>query len=64
MPELPGLNKGRGSFQQVTRQIRTKFWNGTIKRVTGTTLAKMSGLMLFQSCLDVFVNSDSIKNTF
>ena len=62
--KIPGLNKGRGSFQQVTRQIRTKFWNGTIKRVTGTTLAKMSGLMLFQSCLDVFVNSDSIKNTF
>lgn len=59
--KITGLNSGRGSFQQVTRQVRTKFWNGTIKRVTGKTLAKMSGLMLYQSCLDMFVNSDSVR---
>ena len=59
--KITGLNSGRGSFQQVTRQVRTKFWNGTIKRVTGKTLAKMSGLMLYQSCLDMFVNSESVR---
>ena len=53
---IPGLNSGRGSFQQVSNQIRTKFWNGTIRRVTGKTVAKMSTLVLYQTSLGAMVN--------
>lgn len=53
---IPGLNYGRGSFQQVSNQIRTKFWNGTIRRVTGKTVAKMSTLVLYQTSLGAMVN--------
>lgn len=53
---IPGLNSGRGSFQQVSNQIRTKFSNGIIRRVTSKTVAKMSTLVLYQTSLGAMVN--------
>ncbi len=47
---------GRGSISQVTRQIYTKFFNGTIKRVTASTLCKMVVYEAAYSIFNTFVN--------
>jgi type VI secretion system secreted protein VgrG len=39
--KIPGITSGRGSFQQVFRQMLTKLSNGTIKRGTTKTACKM-----------------------
>lgn len=38
---IKGLTSGRGSYSAITKQITTKFFNGTIKRITYNTFSKM-----------------------
>ena len=37
---IKGLTSGRGSYSAITKQITTKFFNGTIKRITYNTFSK------------------------
>jgi RHS repeat-associated protein len=39
--KIPGVNAGKGSFQSVSNQIKTKLDNGTIKNVSAGTLGKI-----------------------
>ena len=38
--KIPGINKGRGSFEAVWKQVMTKAANGTIQNITAQTLMK------------------------
>ena len=38
---IKGLTSGRGSYSAITKQITTKFFNGTIKRITYNTFSNM-----------------------
>ena len=38
---IKGINSGRGSYSAITKQITTKFFNGTIKRISYKTFLKM-----------------------
>ena len=38
---INGLTFGRGSYSAITKQITTKFFNGTIKRISYNTFSKM-----------------------
>jgi len=38
---IKGLTSGKGSYSAITKQITTKFFNGTIKRITYKTFLKM-----------------------
>lgn len=38
---IKGLTSGRGSYSAITKQITTKFFNGTIKRISYNTFLKM-----------------------
>ena len=51
--KITGINAGRGSLQQVSNQIRTKFINGTngIRHIANKTFAKMFALELYGSAL-------------
>ena len=53
---IQGINAGRGSFQQVTRMINTKFWRGQIRRIAGKTFGKMLAYNLFYSSLGSIAN--------
>ena len=53
---IQGINAGRGSFQQVTRMINTKFWRGQIRRIVGKTFGKMLAYNLFYSSLGSIAN--------
>ena len=44
--KIPGLNSGRGSYSAISKQIVTKFHNGTISRITINTFSKMLTLNL------------------
>lgn len=46
---------GRGSISQVARQISTKFYNGTIGRITSRTLGKMVAYELAYSVFDTVI---------
>lgn len=46
---------GRGSISQVARQISTKFYNGTIGRITSKTLGKMIAYELAYSVFDTVI---------
>lgn len=52
---IQGINVGRGSFQQVTRMINTKFWRGQISGA-GKTFGKMLVYNLFYSSLGFIAN--------
>nr|MDQ5839414.1 RHS repeat-associated core domain-containing protein [Acidobacteriota bacterium] len=39
--KIPGINKGRGSFKAVERQIITKFERGQIRRISAKTAGKI-----------------------
>ena len=54
---IQGLNAGRGSYLQVSNQIKTKFWNGTIKRITYKTATKIAALSLYYTSLGVVFNA-------
>ena len=43
---IPGLNSGRNSYSAISKQIVTKFRNGTISRITYSTFSKMLTLNL------------------
>lgn len=58
--QISGLT-GRGSISQVARQVGTKFYNGTIKHITMTTLWKIFAYESFYSLFSVL--SDIISNT-
>ena len=62
--KIPGLNKGRGSFEQVTKQIRTKFFNAkkNIYSIRGKTFAKMFTVELYGSALGSL--TDGIYSAF
>ena len=38
---IPGINSGRNSFSAISKQMFTKFKNGTISRITPVTFSKM-----------------------
>jgi len=38
---IPGLTSGRGSYNQVYKQMVTKWWNGTASSITVNTATKM-----------------------
>lgn len=39
--KIPGINTGRGSYNSIYKQMRTKFMNDQIERVSGRTAGKM-----------------------
>lgn len=51
---IPGFT-GRGSISQVARLISTKFYNGTIGRITAKTLGKMVVYELAYSVFDTVI---------
>jgi hypothetical protein len=51
-----GNVSGRGSLNQVTRQIITKFNRGLIKNITCKTFGKMFAASLYYSSLGSVVN--------
>ncbi len=57
---IPGFT-GRGSISQVARQISTKFYNGSIGRITARTFAKMvayeAAYNVFNVIAEVLINS-------
>ena len=53
---IPGLNSGRGSYSAVSKQIITKFRNGTISRVSLNTFSKMLTLNLMGDVFGSTVN--------
>lgn len=55
--KIPGLNTGRGSYTAIYKQISTKFWNGTINRISGESFAKMLTLNLYGSMFGSGVDS-------
>lgn len=54
--KIPGFT-GRGSIGQVARQIDTKFFNGTIERVTAKTFGKMVVYEFGYSVFDTVIDS-------
>ena len=58
---IPGFT-GKGSISQVARQISTKFYKGSIKRVSLKTFSKLVAYEAGYSALDIF--SDVVLNSF
>ena len=52
--KIPGFT-GRGSISQVARQISTKFYNGTIGRITSRTFGKMVAYELAYTVFDTVI---------
>lgn len=52
--KIPGFT-GKGSISQVARQISTKFYNGTIGRITVKTFGKMVAYELTYSVFDTVI---------
>lgn len=52
--KIPGFT-GRGSISQVARQINTKFYNGTIGRLTSKTFGKIVAYELAYSVFDTVI---------
>lgn len=58
---IPGFT-GRGSISQVARQISTKFYNGSIGRITALTFGKM---VAYEAAYSVFnVIAEVLINTY
>ncbi len=53
---IKGLNSGRGSYSAITKQITTKFFNGTITRISTKTFSKMLGYNLAGSIIGTGVS--------
>ena len=60
---ITGLNKGRGSYQQVVRQINTKFLRGQITRIASNTFGKILTYNMYYSSLGSITSGifDSIE---
>jgi len=59
--KVPGFT-GRGSISQVARQISTKFYNGTVRKITLRTFGKM---VTYEAAYSVFnVIADVLINTY
>ena len=52
---IPKINRGRGSFSAITKQITTKFYNGTIQHISFKTLSKMLAYNLTGNLIGVGV---------
>ncbi len=63
---IQGFNAGRGSLQQVSKQITTKFFNGQIKRISLSTVGKLISYNLAYSSLGSFSSGivDSIQSYY
>lgn len=55
--KINGITSGRGSWQQISKQIFTKLFNQSIKRVSAKTLGKMYFLELIKSGLNILWDS-------
>ena len=54
--KIPGLNSGRNSFSSISKQIVTKFRNGTITKISYKTFSKMLAYNLTRNIIGSFVN--------
>ena len=56
---------GRGSYYAITKQIETKFLNGTIGRISNKTFLKMLAYNLFSNSFDAGMSGiiDAYKQT-
>ena len=63
---IQGFNAGRGSLQQVSKQITTKFFNGQIKRISLSTVGKLISYNLAYSSLGSFSSGivDTIQSYY
>lgn len=69
---IKGLNRGRGSYKAIAKQINTKFFNGTIRHISYSTFSKMLtynmlGSLIgtsYSGIMDVFNGNDWISGLF
>ncbi len=60
--KIPGLNKGRNSFDAISKSTRTKLWNGTmwkgntIGHISMKTIGKIATVELYNSALGSLVS--------
>ena len=54
--KLPGISSGRGSYAAISKQITTKFINGTIRRITLNTFSKMLTYQLTANLIGAIVS--------
>lgn len=67
---IKGLNRGRGSYEAIAKQINTKFFNGTIKHISYNTFSKvltynMIGSLIgtgYSGIMDVCNGNDWLSN--
>lgn len=55
--KVPGINKGQGSLDQVTKQIYKKLSKGIISKISMKTLGKMFVLGLFSELPSLWLNN-------
>ena len=69
---IKGLNRGRGSYEAIAKQINTKFFNGTIKHISYNTFSKvltynMIGSLIgtgYSGIMDVCNGNDWLSKLF
>ena len=69
---IKGLNRGRGSYKAIAKQINTKFFNVTIKHIRFSTFSKMLtynmlGSLIgtgYSGIMDVVNGNDWLSNLF
>ena len=54
---IKGITSGRGSYSAITKQITTKFFNGTIRRIRFSTFLKMLTYNIFGSLLGTGIST-------
>ena len=54
---IKGITSGRGSYSAISKQITTKFFNGTIKRIRFSTFSKMLTYNIFGSLLGTGIST-------